>query len=384
MAAAGAVDRRRRASRSTGLLDGAPTGTLLVTVDRDTPVPDVVGVYASPGAAIPISADTSLLALDPLGVVEPAWATFTEAIGGLGSGPRLPVLSVLSSVAPGEMTSLPGLEELLLWRRIRDEAISGRWSTIVVDCSGAGDPFALVRAPAALRQVINRLWPRHRRLAAAAERPVLAGVSAAIDELDRDCRDVVELLADPMVTAAHVVVDIGQRGTRQLARFAALAALTALPVRSIYGNAGTTRVVDSGFVGAAETLADELDARTALVTASDEPLDRVARLRRLGVSFDDPGGSATGSAAAQVSRVRGSGLDAVYEMTWHQPLGDPARFSLGRAGDDLLVTISGFRYPVRLPSVLRRCVVIGAEWEADRLRIQFAPDPAVWPTRPTA
>lgn len=356
----------------------------MITLDADTPIPEVVGVYPVSGRAVPISANASWLGLDPLGVLEPAWAGFADAVGALGTGPALPVLSVLGAVAPGELTSLPGFEELLLWRRIRDEATSGHWSTVVVDCSGRGDPFALLRAPAALSQVLNRLWPRHRRLAAAAERPVLARASSAVDDLDRDCRDVIELLADPHTTAAHLVVDSGPRGRRQLPRLAALAALTALPIRSIWGNDGTARLTDGGFVAAATSAAAGFGARAAMVAAAEEPLDRVARLRRLGVGFDDPGGCPVGAGAAQVERIRGSGIDAVYEMRWHQPLVDPTRLGLGRAGDDLLVTISGFRYPVRLPSVLRRCTVAAADWADDELRIRFTPDPAVWPTRPTA
>ncbi|GAB11848.1 putative anion-transporting ATPase [Gordonia araii NBRC 100433] len=344
----------------------------------------MVGVYPSPGQAVPISADASLLALDPLGVLEPAWAQFAAAVSGLGSGPTLPVLSVLGSVAPGELTSLPGFEELLLWRRIRDEATSGQWSAVVVDCSGLGDPFRLLRAPAALSQSLNRLWPRHRRLAAAAERPMLARVSAAVDEMDRDCRDVLDLLSDPHTTAAHVVVDSGLRGERLLPRFAELAALTALPLRSIIANDGATQHPRESFSAVASAVAERLGVDTLTVAAADEPIDRVVRLRRLGVTFDSPNGAPSGTGAARVERVSGSGVDAVYEMRWNQPLADPSRLGLGRAGDDLLVTIGGFRYPVRLPSVLRRCSVIGADWDDDELCIRFTPDPAVWPTRPTA
>ena len=122
-------------------------------------------------------------------------------------------------------------------------------------------------------------------------------------------------------------------------------------------------------------MADGFGARTVAVGAAPETLDRVARLRRLGVSFDSPGGNPVGTADTQVSRIAGSGLDALYEMRWHQPLPDPARFGLGRAGDDLLVTISGFRFPVRLPSVLRRCKVAGADWDDDEVRIRFTPTP---------
>ncbi|MFT4201455.1 MAG: ArsA family ATPase, partial [Gordonia sp. (in: high G+C Gram-positive bacteria)] len=139
-----------------------------------------------------------------------------------------------------------------------------------------------------------------------------------------------------------------------------------------------------GFDDEAAAAAAGLAATAARIPRLDGPVDRVARLRRLGVEFREPTGTRVGTAAASVERVEGSGVDAVYEMRWHQPLPDPSALGLGRAGDDLLVTISGFRFPVRLPSVLRRCSVVGADWDADEMCVRFTPDPSVWPTRPTA
>ena len=83
------------------------------------------------------------------------------------------------------------------------------------------------------------------------------------------------------------------------------------------------------------------------------------------------------TSTAQVSTLSGTGLDSRFEMVWRQRLPDPDTLGLGRAGDDLLVTVDGFRYPVRLPSVLRRCDAIDAHWDGERLHIVFAPDPAV-------
>jgi arsenite-transporting ATPase len=66
-------------------------------------------------------------------------------------------------------------------------------------------------------------------------------------------------------------------------------------------------------------------------------------------------------------------------MTWTQSLPDPSGLQLGRSGDDLMVTVSGVRQRIRLPSVLRRCVVLGAFWDAGDLTVRFRPDPDVWP-----
>lgn len=317
----------------------------------------------------------ALLHLDPLELLTHTWGDFTEALGHAQAhaGPMLPVVSALAGVAPGELISLPGLEELLVLRRARDEAVSGRWNTVIVDCSGQRDPMTMLRSPAVLSQMLQRLWPRHRRLAAAGERPLLARLTTVIDQLDGDCRDISALLADPHTSAAHIVVGAGDRSATILAAQLAAAALMGLPVQTVFANAvGATDAarIEATTAGAADIVA---------VAESAESLDRSARLRKLKVALSAPAGRPAGSAAARVELVSGSGLAAVYELSWRQPLPEPDRLELGRSDDDLLVTVSGFRYPVRLPSVLRRCDVTQADWDGGMLRIRFTPDPAVWP-----
>ena len=50
-----------------------------------------------------------------------------------------------------------------------------------------------------------------------------------------------------------------------------------------------------------------------------------------------------------------------------------------RSGDELIVTVAGHRRVLALPSVLRRCRVIGGTVTDGRLRLRFEPDPALWP-----
>ncbi|MFW0791697.1 ArsA-related P-loop ATPase [Gordonia sp. CPCC 205333] len=362
--------------RSSGR--SASDHTLLITCDRHSQTANRLGVYSKTAVPVEVSSSLSLLELDPLAVTEQTWGEFAEALSMTQShaGPILPVVSSLAAVAPGELISLPGVEDLLLLRRVRDEATSGRWTSVIVDCSGQRDPLALLRAPAVLSQALNRLWPRHRRLAAASERPMMARLTSAVDQLDGDCRDIAALLADPHTTAAHLVVGAGSRSMAVLTAQLASAALMGLPVRTVFVSGGDA--ADHERIAALAGDAIDVVAVPKVV----DPLDRSGRLRKLGVTLSAPGGRPFGSAAARVDLIAGSDLDAIYEMRWHQPLPEPDRLGLGRSDDDLLVTVSGFRYPVRLPSVLRRCVVTEAAWESGVLRIRFAPNPAVWPQKP--
>jgi arsenite-transporting ATPase len=92
------------------------------------------------------------------------------------------------------------------------------------------------------------------------------------------------------------------------------------------------------------------------------------------------GGSAPpGPLRPVVDRESGSGLDAVYRMRLELPPLDATTLSLGRAGDDLIITVGGLRRRVRLAPVLRRCIVAGAALRGSELTVRFRPDPEVWP-----
>lgn len=388
LAAAGAVHAAEtaRAARRTGPLNlGADGGTLLVTIDPRSPMPQRLGVFRVPDEPVAVTADLDLLHLDPLTVSERAWSGFTAALSSVGSTRHLlPVVDSIAGIDSGELTGLPGIADFLLLRAIRDAATSGRWQRVVVDLSGPGDPFELLRTPTVLATAVDRLWPRHLRMAESAEKPALAPLAAAIDNIYRDCQDVAELLVDPAVTAAHLVLPGGERGRVTSPEHLALAELMGLPLRSVVVNAGaaardTAAVTDS----VREILGSDAGSSVSIrsVAAHDGEPSRLSALRKLDITWPAPNGRRRGAAALRFGEVGGDGLDAVYELRWRQSLPDPSGLALGRSADDLLVTIAGFRQPVRLPSVLRRCQVTGADWNGRELVVTFTPDPAVWPQR---
>ena len=50
-----------------------------------------------------------------------------------------------------------------------------------------------------------------------------------------------------------------------------------------------------------------------------------------------------------------------------------------RSGDELVLTVGGQRRRVALPSVLLRCVAVGATAGDGAVRVRFRPDPQLWP-----
>lgn len=388
VAAAGALqlaDTASPARRGGPLALTGAGGTLLVTVDPRSPLPQRLGVYRVPGEPLSVTADLDLLSLDPLAVVERSWTEFTAALNSVGAGRNLlPVVDTVAGIDAGELTGLPGAADFLLLRAVRDAATSGRWQRVVVDLSGAGDPYALLRTPAVLAAAIERLWPRHRRLAEAGHKPALAPLAAAVDGIARDCHDLAELFADPAGVAVHTVVSGGARGLSGVPDQLAIAEVMGLPLRSVQVNAGPGGLPVDDVVDAARALLGPEAGSAVSIRSIDgqgtEPA-RLSQLRKLGVRLPAPNGRARGSAAPALIHVGGDGLEAEYQLSWRQGLPDPDGLALGRSGDDLLVTVAGFRQPVSLPSVLRRCAVTGADWDGTDLIVRFRPDPAVWPQR---
>ncbi len=68
------------------------------------------------------------------------------------------------------------------------------------------------------------------------------------------------------------------------------------------------------------------------------------------------------------------------------PLAERGAVDAARAGDDLVVSVGPHRRVLTLPSVLRRCDVVGGAFDGTELRVRFRPNPTLWPrftSRPT-
>jgi arsenite-transporting ATPase len=130
---------------------------------------------------------------------------------------------------------------------------------------------------------------------------------------------------------------------------------------------------------------DELTATTGdvqlLLTPhlAGEPIGPKALGQLLDEARRRDGSAPPGPLRPVVDRESGSGLDAVYRMRLELPPLDATTLSLGRAGDDLIITVGALRRRVRLASVLRRCIVEGAALRGSELTVRFRPDPEVWP-----
>lgn len=375
--------------------------TLLVSLDQAHSVADVVhtGESYERGDVVSIETDFDVLEIDTLGLVEARYrqlaTILTMSSAGHEHGLRF------GAVEPEEIVGAPGVQELLGLARVAELVEEGAWDVVMVDMPSTGETLRTLQMPDLVCSYFERLWPQHDRIVAGTgSDPRLTVVVAMIERVVAGADAVRTLLFDPMRTSVTLVATPDAIVIAETRRLLSVAALNGIPVDTVVMNkvlpdldAGSTGLVGThpavywfeSLRSAQQVFLDDIESLTVtcdvvvVELAPTEPVG-LAALGRL-VWRVVSTGTAIGAVESEpvVACESGSGLESIYTMTMMLPVVDPASVNLGRVEDDLIVGADGARRRVRLASVLRRCVVVGAEYEAGRLVVRFRPDASVWP-----
>ncbi|MFM9033930.1 MAG: ArsA family ATPase [Mycobacterium sp.] len=379
---------------------------LVVSTDQAHSLGDVLGVAVQPGCgAEPVRILTEeqggetggghldALELDTLKLLESFWRHAAPVLAS-----RLPE-SDLERIAPEELSAIPGIQEVLGLSAVAELAASGRWDYVVVDCASTADALRMLTLPASLSLYLERGWPRHRRLSANTEDPRTAALVAMVEAAYGSVEALTALLTDQRV-GAHLVLTpervVAAETVRALGSLAVMGVrVNELIVNQVlfqddsfeYRNLPEHPAFDwySARISEQQAVLDELVSAVGEVRLlltphlAGEPIGPKALAQLLDEARRRDGSTPPGPLRPVVDRESGEGLDAVYRMRLELPPLDSSRLSLGRAGDDLIISVGGLRRRVRLASVLRRCVVAGAALRGNELTVRFRPDPEVWP-----
>jgi len=332
--------------------------------------------------------------IDPRGLVDEAWGDLRGHLRTVLAG------AGVDEIDAEELTVLPGVEELLALAEVRRLASSGPWEVVVVDCGPTAETLRLLSLPEAFAGYLERLFPTHRRVV----RGLLAGVAgtgtvekwdATADALSRLAERLDALrsmLTDPSSCSVRLVLTPERVVAAETRRTLTALALQGIRVDSVIAN----RLVPSpgSARGAAatwlRTRRHEQDAVLAELTGigeirtvdhrASEPVGVAALLEVAEQLYGDEDplpGAAVPETLMEVSGS-GRGLDARYSLRIALPLADDTELDLARVSDDLALTVDGRRRLVALPSLLRRCIVTGAEMDSGGVTVGFRPDPALW------
>lgn len=374
---------------------------LLVSTDPAHSVADAFGVTVAhrPGDLAQVQSvadDLEILQLDTLALLEQRWRTLVPLLRLQGEHRHGAEFGALD---PEELTGFPGVEEMLGLTEIADLAEEGTWDEIVVDCAPTAETLRLLALPETVLAYMERLWPRHRRLAGGRIDPQVLLLIGMLEQVDAAATRVRDMLRDKDSTSISLVLTPERVVAAEARRTVAMMSLHELPIDTIIVNQVLPQD-DSNRIGAAESVAArwyeqrlaeqdrvfvELEAEfegRALLRVPHTGVEPVGveALRELAEGLVDVDGRAARSVPRSVELESGSGLESVYLMRFELPLVDSSTITLGRVEDDLVVGVAGVRRRVRLASVLRRCVVVDATMRGHELQVRFRPNPEVWPS----
>ncbi|MFA5712259.1 ArsA family ATPase [Mycolicibacterium sp.] len=377
---------------------------LVVSTDQAHSLGDVLGTAVPPtGGREPVRVLTDdadaggglldALALDTLALLESRWREIARPLG-----EQFPE-SDLGDVAPEELSALPGVQEVLGLHEVGELAASASWDHIVVDCASTADALRMLTLPSTFGLYVERAWPRHRRLSMA-DSGATAVVVELLERITAGVEQLSELLTDGSAVSAHLVLTPERVVAAEAARTLGSLALMGVRVAELIVNQVLAQD-DSyeyqklpehpAFDWYAERIAEQRAVLDELSgTIGDVELVLVPHLpgepigpKALGHLLDSvrrrDGAAPPGPLRPVVDLESGVGLEAVYRMQLELPHVDSGTLTLGRVDDDLIIGVGGMRRRVRLASVLRRCIVIGAQLKGNELTVRFRPNPEVWP-----
>jgi arsenite-transporting ATPase len=365
--------------------------TLLVSSDSTDSVADVLAATVDDEPR-EVHAGLWAVRLDPQRRFQRAWrdieAHLVDLIDKSGIDP----------ITAAELTVLPGVEQALALLQLRELARSGHWDVVVLDCPPTADTLRLLALPEALDWYLAKVLPAHSRLARSG-RPWAAllgrdqslptdAVFGALLSLRADLRATRDLLTDPAVTTVRLVLTPEAVVVAEARRSFTALSLHGYRVDLIVANrvfAPGRDAFRQSWVAAQRTqlavLRDGFAGRP-IVQVPYGPAEPVGpdALREVYQAMYRDRDPLRSGAPSRVMSVDPDG-DGFLLRLW-LPMAHRSQVDALRVGDDLVVTVGAYRRVLSLPSVLRRCDVVGARFDDDDLVIRFIADPALWP-RPT-
>ncbi|MFY0408860.1 ArsA family ATPase [Solicola sp. PLA-1-18] len=377
----GGVGKTTAAAGAAVLAGRRGLKTLVMSTDAAHSLGDAFGVAAGPEPT-EVGAGVWVQQVDAQLRFEASWHQVQEYLRSV-----LDAVGV-DPIAAEEITVVPGAEEVLALLEVREQAASGRWDLVVVDCAPTAETLRLLALPEALAWYMDKIFPTERRvvralsplLSRAAGVPMPQGsVFDAVEQLHRDLGEVHDLLVGPqssvrlVLTPETVVVAEARRAFTTLSLFG-------YTVDGVVAN----RVFPTGgddpwrrrWVDAQAAVLEDVDAsfaplpvwRSPYLPAEPVGADAVADLAAEVYGDDDPFAPAADTTGPLRVERRGDDVDLLLAL----PFALTGEVALARHGGDLVVTVGSYRRLIALPASLVRHEVRRAKVADGHLRVRFA------------
>lgn len=355
--------------------------TLIMSTDAAHSLSDSLDVPLGPD---PVQVSERLWGqeIDSLREAERSWGDIQRWLAGLMAWAKV------ESISTDELLIFPGMEELFALLQIRRHVKSGQYDALVVDCAPTGETLRMLSFPTALRWWIEKIFPTKKKVVKVV-RPVarfaLHGlelpsdhVMDSMEQLFYQLAEMHQILLDHETTSMRLVLNPekmviaeARRSFTYLNLFGfntdAVVVNRVLPPEAEESYFARWREVQAKHSEEIEASFNPLPIFKIPLMETEvvglEMLERVA-----GAAF---GGRNPGEVlyTGRVEELRQEGEGYVLDLA--VPFVPKEQINLTQRGDELTVSVGGYKRKVVLPRTLAGRPILGARFAEERLAVRF-------------
>ena len=295
--------------------------------------------------------------------------------------------SGLDSMVAEEIAIFPGMEEICALLYINQYVREESYEVIILDCAPTGESLRFVSIPTTLEWYMNRIFKLERNLARFAG-PVIETVSSVpipkdayfqnIQNLFDKLEGIDKVLIDPKITTVRLVTNPEKIVIKETQRAFMYFCLYGLCIDSVIINRILPEVIDEKFFElwkqTQQQYIDEAenyfsDVPIIKVNLFDNQIVGMPGLQKLGDMLYpeiDPADRFSEQSPYQFRKV-----DEGYQLAIQLPFLTKEEVNLNKQGDELIVTIGGFKRHIALPRSLSSTKTTGAKLTGQQLIISF-------------
>jgi len=290
------------------------------------------------------------------------------------------------SIAQGELSVIPGTEELFSLLQIKRHYDDQQFDVLVVDAAPTGETLRLLSMPDIMRWWISRIFPIARALLKVvrpvakrvtdmpiANDDVLGSAQKAIDSLVA----VRNILTDQQVTTARIVMNLEKMVIREAQRSLTYLSLFGYAVDAVVVNRILPVEVDGHFASwrlmqqEYAPHVDQMFGPLPILRSPHFPREIVGTelLNTLADRLFADTDPAAFLYQGQVQRIEKA--DGGYDLILPLPFASEDQVHLAQTSDELLISVGWYRHRIALPQTLARLHAEDAYFEDDLLRVTF-------------
>ena len=295
--------------------------------------------------------------------------------------------SGLETLVAEEIAVFPGMEEICALLYINQYVREKTYDVIILDCAPTGESLRFVSIPTTLEWYMNRIFKLERNLAKVAG-PIIERVSNVplprdtyfqnIQDLFDKLEGIDGVLTDPTITTVRLVTNPEKIVIKETQRAFMYFCLYGLCIDAVIINRIFPEGVDADYFDLWKQTQQHY-IQEASHYFSDVPIWKVnlfadeivgkAGLQKLADSLYidiDPAERFSERRPYQFQERNGT-----YQLTMRLPFLTKKEIELTKHGDELIVTIGGFKRHVALPRTLANRRTTGAKLSGEQLVITF-------------